>query len=292
MPLSLEPQNMKFLVLGHRGYIGRAVSISLLRHGSEVVGLVRSIQGLAPTVVQEVAFDLNRDDPEELERIVRDSIIIDCAWSNGFAHNHESHAIQASSRLAFYEKILHFNPRKVVSLGSMHELGSKSGPVSDVVQSTPLSEYGKAKVYLREELARLTKERGIDNLWLRCFYFYGDDGHNHSLWTKILESDRAGEREFRLDAGQAQFDFIHVDDAAELIRKTSEGNETGVLNLGSGQVSSIREFLEFFSKELKLKINLVFDERANNGAKGVWPDLKRLRRIVNLTEIARPRNFS
>jgi nucleoside-diphosphate-sugar epimerase len=283
---------MKFLVLGSRGYIGRAVSKALLRHGREAVGLVRNIEGLPSAGVREISFDLTRDDPKQLEGLVGDSIVIDCAWSNGFAHNHESHAVQAAERLAFYNMISHFNPKKIVSLGSMHELGSISGPVSDVVVSSPESEYGKAKVYLREELAGLTESRSIDNLWLRCFYFYGDDIRNHSLWTKILKSDRAGEKDFRLDAGQAKFDFIHVDDAAELILQTSEGSETGVLNLGSGQVSSIKEFLEFFTSDLNLKINLVFDYGANNGNGGVWPDLQRLRKIVNLIEIARPRNFS
>jgi dTDP-6-deoxy-L-talose 4-dehydrogenase (NAD+) len=252
---------MTFLVLGSQGYIGRAVSKALLKEGSEVIGLVRKIEGSPSLGVREISFDLNRDDPKNLERLVGDSIILDCAWSNGFAHNHESHALQAANRLAFYDKVSNFNPKKIVSLGSMHELGSRSGPVSDVVVSSPESEYGKAKVYLREALAKLTESRSIENLWLRCFYFYGHDSYNQSLWTKILESERAGEKDFKLDAGQSKFDFIHVDDAAELIRQTSEGSETGVLNLGSGQVSSVREFLEFFASEHKLKIDLVFDEK-------------------------------
>lgn len=192
---------------------------------------------------------------------------------------------QLSSHFTFVERLIGLGLSKVVGLGTMHELGPVSGLVAEDIVPQPQNQYGIAKNSLRAALQELCQRKEIDFLWLRCFYILGDDARNSSVFTKMLELEAAGASEMPLTTGLTRFDFIDVAQLGKLIAQTSsiEGLN-GLLNVGSGQVMSLRERIEKFKNENQLSIELqfgVFPERQGI-SEGCWPDLSRMNSALGM----------
>jgi dTDP-6-deoxy-L-talose 4-dehydrogenase (NAD+) len=270
----------KFVVTGAAGYIGRYVVKTLAENGHDVVAILRdSAQVNFPSEVKVIESDLWSLELDEFSSVVEASTLIHLAWQDGFVHTSDAHMGHLSDHYRFVRKCIDLGVIKVVGLGTMHELGPQSGLVTEGAIPNPLNQYGIAKNALRLSLADLCERFDVGYLWLRCFYILGDDSRNHSVFTKMLELESAGEKRMPLTLGTTKFDFIQVDELGKVIAQVSELEELfGVLNIGSGNVMTLRERLELFHQEHNLKIELdfgAFPERQGI-SEGCWPDLSRL----------------
>lgn len=270
----------KFTVTGSAGYIGRYVVATLAEQGHEVTAILRDSKSVKfPAQVNVIESDLWSLDLGSYRTFLSDSTLIHLAWQDGFVHTSDAHMGHLSDHYRFVRTCIELGVTKIVGLGTMHELGPQTGLVSEDVVPNPQNQYGIAKNALRLSLQELCSRLDVEYLWLRCFYILGDDSRNHSVFTKMLQLEAAGEKKMPLTLGATKFDFIQVDELGQLIAQVSsiEGL-SGVLNLGSGKVMSLRERLELFHHEHNLKIELdfgAFPERQGI-SEGCWPDLIRL----------------
>lgn len=279
----------KFVVTGASGYLGRYVVMHLANDGQTVFALVRDSSSVDfPQNVEVVEGDIWRTNEAELSKIVAGATLVHLAWQDGFVHSSNRHMGELSNHFVFLEKAISLGVTKIVGLGSMHELGPISGPVAEDVIPQPRNQYGIAKNALRMSLDELCSRRGIDFLWLRCFYILGDDSRNNSVFSKMLELEAAGAESMPLTSGSTQFDFIDVSELGQLIQRAVKQNGlTGVLNLGSGRVMTLRERIDQFKVDnnLNLKLNFgEFPERAGIG-EGCWPDLTKFNLNVDAIEL-------
>lgn len=270
----------KFIVTGSAGYIGRYVVSTLAVQGHSVTAILRDSKSVTfPNQVTVIESDLWNLDLNKYNSLLHDSTLIHLAWQDGFVHTSDAHMGHLSDHYRFVRSCIDLGVNKVVGLGTMHELGPQTGLVSEDVVPNPQNQYGIAKNALRLSLEELCNRLEVEYLWLRCFYILGDDSRNHSVFTKMLQLEEAGEKKMPLTLGTTKFDFIQVDELGNLIAQVSsiEGL-TGVLNVGSGKVMSLRERLELFHQEHNLEIELdfgAFPERQGI-SEGCWPDLGRL----------------
>lgn len=101
--------------------------------------------------------------------------------------------------------------------------------------------------------------KSVSVKWLRAFYITGDDRHNHSVFTKILEAAESGQKEFPFTKGTNQFDFIDIHDLAHQIAAASVQNEIdGIINVCSGEPVSLKDKAEEFIRHHNLNIKLNF----------------------------------
>lgn len=275
----------KFIVTGASGYIGGYVANHLDELGHEVIAPIRSGSShILNPGISIISGDLWEISTTACQEIATDATLVHLAWQDGFIHNADSHLGQLSNHYNFVLKLISSGLTRFVGLGSMHELGPVSGLVSEDSVAVPVNQYGIAKNALRNSLRNLCEQWNIEYLWLRCFYILGDDHKNKSVFSKMLELEAEHAEYMPLTSGSARFDFIEVRDLAVLIAQAAQNHQvTGILNLGSGEVVSLRERIERFKTENKIQLELkfgVFPERTGIG-EGAWPDLTRMNELLN-----------
>lgn len=268
------------MVTGASGYIGRYVTQSLADQNNEVYALLRDASTVSfSSGVKIIEGDIWSLEDHLLSDIAKDAILIHLAWQDGFVHSSDKHMEQLSLHFKFVERLISFGLAKFVGLGTMHELGPVSGKVSEDVIPQPRNQYGIAKNALRLSLEELCNRKNVQYLWLRCFYIFGDDSKNSSVFSKMLELEAEGAASISLTQGTTKFDFIDVTDLGKLIAAISTVQGlTGVVNIGSGKVMTLRERIELFKLENQLQLQLnfgAFPERQGI-SEGCWPDLARM----------------
>jgi dTDP-6-deoxy-L-talose 4-dehydrogenase (NAD+) len=272
------------LVTGAGGYVGRHVVTALADRGIPVIATVRphSRSDVDPRA-QVLAVDVLADDLDlGVFGAALPGTVIHLAWQDGFTHNAPSHLLNLSAHYRFLDRLVGSGVGRVAVLGTMHEVGYWEGAIDAQTPTNPLSLYGIAKDALRRA-AFLSWADRTELQWLRCYYILGDDHHNRSVFTRILEAAERGDATFPFTTGANRYDFI---DVAELGRQiavvaTAPGI-TGIVNCATGEPRSLREQAETFIAERGLDIRLelgAFPDRPYDSP-GTWADATIIREVM------------
>ena len=253
------------LITGANGYIGKHVVEKALRKGLRVIASDIYLEGVDERA-EKTDFPIFSGDPDIFEKLGKPDILIHMAWQDGFQHNAPSHMMNLSKHYEFLTNMAAGGCKNIAVMGTMHEVGYWEGKIDADTPCSPLSMYGIAKNALRQAMLLKAKELGFNLYWLRAFYIMGDDTRNHSIYTKILQAASEGKKEFPFTSGKNKYDFIDVDDLAQMIVDAS-AQETykGIINVCTGTAVSLGEKVEQFIQDRKLDIRLkygAFPERA------------------------------
>ena len=124
--------------------------------------------------------------------------------------------------------------------------------------------YGIAKDALRRSIILYAKQTDVILQWLRCYYILGDDTYNNSIFSKLLQAVDEGKKSFPFTTGKNKYDFIEVEELAELIASTIIQSEVaGIINCCTGKPVSLAQRVEAFIKQHQLDIQLEY---------GAFPD--------------------
>ncbi len=289
--MSASQHAASVVVTGAAGYIGRHVVSALLDRGHRVTAVVRPGRGGAVDPRAEVleadllAPDL---DPADLVAGAPDAFV-HLAWQDGFSHNAPSHMLTLSAHYRLLTAIADLGVPRISVLGTMHEIGYWEGAIDADTPANPRSLYGVAKNALRAGLFLALADK-VELAWLRCYYIYGDDRQNNSIFTRLLEAVDRGDATLPFTSGRNKYDFIEVRELAEQIAvaATTPG-VTGILNCSSGEPVSLADQVEAFIAENELPISLeygAFPDRPYDSP-AVWGDASRIRELMGSAGPAR-----
>ncbi len=246
------------LVTGANGYIGQHVikKLLLLCPDDTVVAadlkndnIDRQAVYVSPDILREAGS------PNLYDRLRRPDVCIHLAWQDGFNHNAESHIKNLPAHFAFLKNMIDSGCSSVSVMGTMHEIGCYEGCVDEKTPCNPLSFYGIAKNALRQSLFAYGQGKKTNLKWLRAFYITGDDLHNKSIFSKILELEKEGKKSFPFTSGTNKYDFTDIDVLAGQIASASVQNKVcGIINVCSGHAVPLREKVEEFLSRNHLKI--------------------------------------
>lgn len=273
---------MKVLITGAAGYIGRHVVKAFCDAGHEVFVSDFSYKGIDERA-QRIDVPIFQEDTEIYQKFGCPDVLVHMAWRDGFVHNSDAHMKDLSSHVTFLKNMIDGGLPYLTVMGSMHEVGYWEGAIREDTPCNPMSMYGIAKNALRQQLMLYTKDKPVHLHWLRAYYIYGDDARGSSIFAKLYQASEDGKKTFPFTTGKNLYDFIHVDDLAQMIMKASvQGEVDGIINVCTGRPMSLADKIESYIKEKHMDITLeygAFPDRPYDSP-GVWGDPARIQKIM------------
>ena len=277
---------MKVFITGAAGYIGKHVVKEFLDKGHTVIACDLSFKGVDERA-EKKDINIFSGDEELYCKIGKPDLVVHLAWKDGFVHNSAAHMKFLSDHFIFLKNLATAGCHNIAVMGSMHEVGYWEGAINEDTPCNPLSQYGIAKNALRESLKLLSKELKFNLYWLRAYYIYGDDTLGSSIFSKLLQAENDGKKEFPFTSGKNKYDFISVYDLAKQIAAASTQDKiTGIINVCSGNPVSLGNQVEWFIKNRGLAIKLiygVFPERQYDSP-AIWGDAEKIKTIMGLKQ--------
>lgn len=272
---------MKVLVTGSNGYLGQGIVKALLDKEIEVVATGRETD-LIDNRAKKIACDLFEvEDP--YNHFGQPDVLLHLAWRDGFVHYSDAHIGDLPKHYKFIKKFTDSEVRKIVIMGSMHEIGFFEGSIKEDTPCNPITPYGISKNALRELTKMLCGQKKKDFQWLRGYYIVGNSQYGSSIFSKITAAEAEGKKEFPFTMGQNQFDFINYKDFCEQVAAAVRQEDIlGIINICSGYPEKLADRVEKFIMESGYKIKLkygAFPDRPYD-SKAVWGDGEKIKEII------------
>ncbi len=270
---------MKILVTGANGYLGKGIVKQLLDDNIHVIATDFSDDLIDPRADIKCCDLFAINDP--FSYFDRPDVILHLAWRDGFSHNSPQHIQDLPKHTVLLEKLIDSGIEQVAVMGSMHEVGFFEGSIHENTPCNPQSMYGICKNALRRIVELKAKDKAVFQ-WLRGYYIVGNTADGCSVFSKIVQAVRRGEKEFPFTMGLNQFDFLDYKTFCRFVADTVKQREiTGVINICSGRPEKLADRVERFIHENKFDINLkygAFPDRPYD-SKAIWGDDFRIQMI-------------
>jgi nucleoside-diphosphate-sugar epimerase len=147
----------------------------------------------------------------------------------------------------------------VIHTGSAAEYGNAGAALREDGPAEPSTRYGQTKLAGTRAVAKACAALGIRGLAVRLFTVYGPGEHAGRLLPSLIEASRTG-RAVDLSAGLQRRDFTYVEDVAEsLLRLGLTSSGSGIVNVATGRLTTVRGFAETAAEILGIpRCNLNF----------------------------------
>ena len=153
--------------------------------------------------------------------------------------------------------------RRFVGIGTCFEYDLTVEMLSVETPLKPLTPYAAAKAATFTALSQCLPSQGIEFLWCRLFYLYGEREDPRRL-VPYLRSKLAEGEPAELTSGNQIRDFIDVTEAGRLITEKALGNSQGAINICSGIPVTVRQLAEKIADEYGRRDLLKFGARPDN----------------------------
>lgn len=272
---------MKILVTGANGYIGTGVINNLVRENFKIIATDFSCDRIKESVKKVECNLFAVDNPFDF--FDNPDILLHLAWRNGFVHDSDTHMQDLPQHYKFLKKMIESGIKKVVVLGTMHEVGYWEGAIDENTPCKPMSLYGISKNALREATEILCKKNSVPLQWVRGFYIVGNTEKGASIFSKIILSAHQLNKEFPFTTGKNKYDFVDYDVfCMQIAEICANFTEFGIINACSGKPVSladrVEEFIRKNSLDIKLKYGAFPDRPYDSPA--VWGDDSKIKKII------------
>ncbi len=254
---------MKVLVTGGAGFIGSHLVDGLLARGHSVTVLDKLSSGTMDnlkTHTGKPAFRFIQGDIRDAEAVKRalagvDAVIHEAAMISvplSIKNPEFARSVNVDGTLTLLKASLGHGVKRFVYSSSCAVYGEQAGPpISEDAPPQPLSPYASSKLAAEKNCLTFHEKEGLETVCLRYFNVYGPRqtaGEYAGVMMKFLERLRSDQPPIIYGDGEQTRDFIFVGDVAEatLLALERKGVAGEVINIGTGEATSINELCEIF----------------------------------------------
>lgn len=267
---------MRALVTGAGGFIGGHLVARLLTENYHVIAL--DIKPLHEWhQVHDHAFNLARTDAGKPRSFIGALRTIDEVYhlaenmgGIGFIETHRvacassvTTSVNLLNALESGQRVFFSSSACVYAQSTQRATGAHTTKLAEWMAhpADPEPGYGWAKLYVEQLMNYHHSERGLDVRVVRFHNSYGPHGTWHggrekapaAICRKVIEAKLSGNHEIEIwgDGNQSR-SFMYVDDNVDGIRRLTESNFHGPVNLGSEELVTVNQLVD-------LVIEIAFD---------------------------------
>ena len=246
----------KIWLTGARGFVGSALIEVLRDSGADMTFFTQYRNIKNDFQEKDCLIYLNYLDVLDIEEKINHfglpDIFIHLGWGGmtdpeSSIHIEENVQIGKNLIEIFFKRGL----KKFIFIGSVNQYGSRKGCLSeDMEPQGRLTNYAKGKNEV-EQFGLQTAEKA-NNIFIsvRVFYVFGAGQRPGSLINDLFDARRNG-MNVSLSSCEHYRDYIYVFDVAEGLRRICDIKKSTVINLGSGKVIQVKDFVINFWNELE-----------------------------------------
>lgn len=283
---------MRFIVTGATSFIGSEFTKLILECGHEVYAVCLKDSPALGRLPKDPALKVIYSTLEEYNnlpsQIPEADVFVNFAWygnsveSRSFGNVQQKNVGYITESLKAAHKM---GCRLFVEPGTQAEYGVVNGAITEETPCQPFSEYGKAKVAIKEACFNVAEELGIKYMHLRIFSVYGEYDHFHTLFLTSLKK-MLDNIPLELSSCTQKWNFLYVRDAAkqiyQLCIKAFHDNafRHEVFNLASSDTRTLREFVERMKELLHSASELHFGTFEPEHLVALEPDISKLKSYI------------
>lgn len=260
---------MKFVITGATSFIGVELTHYVLSMGDEVIAVCRKGSAGIPKLGEHPNLRIVYSELSEYAdlsgKIDKGLVFVNLAWEgtghsgrnvsdvqqDNIAHSLEAIKVAAGTGCALF-----------VEAGSQAEYGTVLDRISENTPCNPFSEYGKAKLAVKEQGSKMANAFGMKYLHLRIFSLYGEEDHP---WTLVMSSLKKMVNNEPIDLSPCtqNWNFLYVKDAVKqlyllcqyALRNSDYTSE--VFNIASKDTRALKDFVKemYILSNSKSKLN-------------------------------------
>jgi len=245
---------MKIFLTGGTGFVGKHLTKSLRNH--EILYLTRQTNTQINENLKPIIGNLSDIAPWKQSVIgFNPDAIVHLSWEGipDFSYGMSlKNLIQGTNLFSLAREI---KCKKVVALGSCWEYGGKSGELNEDDKTESNNSFLIAKHALYIMGKEIFSKINTIFIWGRLFYAYGPGQKDASLIPHIVNSLERNEvpKINNLDASE---DFIYVKDVADaLLSLVEKCDVSGIYNIGSGKLTSVKNIVKVICDKLNIPSN-------------------------------------
>jgi UDP-glucose 4-epimerase len=269
---------MNFLITGAAGFLGSAIANQLAREGHQVRGVDDLSTGDPQLLSPDVHFtrgDVN--DRPKLWTLLQE---VDCVYHlaarvsvpESILYPREYNATNVGGTVSLMEAMRDVGIRRVVLASSGAIYGEQDvQPLSEGQGPKPRSPYAVSKLAAEYYVRTIGSLWGIETVALRIFNAYGPGQRMPPSQGPVVpyflkQAMRNGSLVLHGDGSQTR-DYVYLDDvvSAMMAAATAPGINGLVINIGSGNETSVRDLARLVLKVTGSESNLVANPQTSGG---------------------------
>lgn len=296
---------MKILITGAASFLGRHLTEYFLKKGEEVLALIRENARGAKYLAGHKKSDKFRlivSDIKDAQKIDENfDVCIHLAWGGIGKAGRMDIDLQAENienAVNLIKVCKEKTAKKLIFAGSQAEYGQtlediivRYGNNFDISiipeqdENTPLnpkSEYGKAKLALKDKLKELGDSFNIEYIHTRIFSVFGEGDHETSLISYCLEKFKKNE-DVHIGECIQSWNYMYIKDlckAMYILTKENLNNEY-IFNIAGEKNRVLMDYVKSIKQILNSSGKIVIEKRENRveGIPFLNPSIERLKKL-------------
>lgn len=265
-------------VTGARGFIGRHVAKKLAQNGIKVAGIDHIAWPDAEAAQWGLSYYLLGDVSSiNLQQLARNAgtpdQIFHLAGGSSVALSiqtpEKDFKMSVESSVQMLEWVRNYAPEAHLVLSSSAAVyGNKySKPINESDSEDPYSPYGYHKLMAELLFKSYSKNFRLHTAIVRLFSVYGPELRKQLLWDLCTRLSNTPDEITLSGSGQERRDWLHVQDAAEYMIKSSlfANPDAFVVNGGSGHVATVKEIAELVCNAWGIDTQITFNGNVRPG---------------------------